>query len=89
MLAKEFVIRNKVGLHARPAAVFVQTVTKFKSSVKVLKGEKEANAKSILDVLSLGVEKGEMIFVSINGSDEKEAMKALEGLFTNNFGDEE
>jgi phosphocarrier protein HPr len=87
MLTKEFVIQNKVGLHARPAAIFVQTVSKFNSIIKILKDRKEVDAKSILGVLSLGVEKGETISVKINGSDETEAMEELENLIKNNFGD--
>lgn len=89
MQRKEFVIQNKVGLHARPAAVLVQTANKFKSDITVEKDGKVVSAKSILGVLSLGAEKGSVITVETNGTDEEEAMKAIEELLNNRFGDEE
>ena len=89
MIAKRFVVKNKVGLHARPAAEFVQTVNKFKSEVKIKKGEKEANAKSIVEVLSLGVEKNNEIEVIVSGEDENQALKAIEHLINSNFGEKE
>jgi len=89
MFKKDFVIKNKVGLHARPAAVFVQTANKFKSNIFVEKDGKNVSAKSILGVLSLGAEKGATISVEIEGSDEEEAMNAISELIANKFGDEE
>jgi phosphocarrier protein HPr len=81
MLQKDFIIQNKVGLHARPAAILAQTASKFKSNIFVEKDGKKVLAKSVLGVLSLGVE--------IEGEDKEEAMKALGELITNRFGDEE
>ena len=89
MLRKEFKVKNKVGLHARPAAVFVQTANKFKSNIFVEKDGKSVSAKSILGVLSLGAEKGVKISVEIEGSDEEEAINAISELIENKFGDEE
>jgi phosphotransferase system HPr (HPr) family protein len=89
MIQQEFTIQNKVGLHARPAAVFVQTTVKFKSNVIVEKDGKEINAKSIIGVLSLGAEKGSKIIIKIEGEDEQEAMKALKELVHNNFGEDQ
>jgi phosphotransferase system HPr (HPr) family protein len=89
MLKQEFEIQNKVGLHARPAAVLVQTANKFKSDITIEKDGKAVSAKSILGVLSLGAEKGSVITVETNGADEKEAMEAMQELVNNKFGDEE
>jgi phosphocarrier protein len=82
-------IRNKVGLHARPAALFVQTASQFKSSVLAVKDGREVNAKSILSVLTLGAEQGAVVTVRAEGEDEVEAVEALKELVENNFGEEE
>jgi len=89
MLRKEFTIKNKVGLHARPASVLVQTANKFKSDIKIEKDGRIVSAKSILGVLSLGAEKGSTIIVTVDGVDEEEALKTIEDLVNNNFGDPE
>ncbi len=88
-MKKEFVIKNKVGLHARPAALFVQTAKKFKSDITVEKDGNKVNAKSILGVLSLGVEQGETITIEIQGEDENQAMEEFRKLIESNFGEEE
>ena len=82
-------IRNKVGLHARPAALFVQTASKFKSKVLAVKDGHEVNAKSILSVLTLGAEQGAEVTVRAEGEDEVEVIEALKELVENNFGEEE
>ncbi|MBM4464054.1 MAG: HPr family phosphocarrier protein [Chloroflexi bacterium] len=82
-------IRNKVGLHARPAALFVQTAGEFKSKVSAVKDGREVNAKSILSVLTLGAEQGAVVTVRAEGADEVEAVEALKELVENNFGEEE
>jgi Phosphotransferase System HPr (HPr) Family len=89
MLTKTFTIKNKVGLHARPASVLVQTANKFKSDIKIEKDGRIVSAKSILGVLSLGAEKGSTIVVTVDGVDEEEALKTIEDLVNNNFGDPE
>lgn len=85
----EVTIRHKVGLHARPAALFVQTASKFKSNLKVLKGEREVNAKSILSVLTLGAGQGAVIKLIAEGEDEEQAIEALRLLVEGNFGEEQ
>ncbi|MCD6458043.1 MAG: PTS sugar transporter subunit IIA [Thermofilum sp. ex4484_82] len=77
MLSVKVKLLNKVGLHARPAAQFVQTAKKFKSNITVCKDEQAANAKSILEILSLGAEYGDEILIQADGPDEKEAIKEL------------
>ncbi|MBC7233160.1 MAG: HPr family phosphocarrier protein [Anaerolineae bacterium] len=83
------VVRHKVGLHARPAAMFVQTAKQFKSEISVRKDDREANAKSILSILTLGVNQGSVITVKANGEDEEQALKALQELVETNFGEAE
>jgi phosphocarrier protein len=61
------VLKNRVGLHARPAAIFVRTAKKYKSDILVEKSGKKADAKKILGVLGLGAEKGDKITVYIDG----------------------
>ncbi|RLG50173.1 MAG: phosphocarrier protein HPr [Thermoproteota archaeon] len=80
---------NKVGLHARPASLFVQTARKFKSQIKVKKDGNEADAKSILGVLSLGAEYGHTITITADGPDAEEAVNTLVSLIENKFGEEE
>ena len=57
------VLRNKVGLHARPAALFVKTAMKFKSTIKVIKDGMEADAKSLLNVLSINAQQNDEIII--------------------------
>ncbi len=83
MVEKAFVIKNETGLHARPASMFVQKAAKFKSVIKLQKEGKEANAKSIISVLSLGASKGSEIMIICTGDDEKEALDALIELLDN------
>lgn len=82
-------VRNKVGLHARPAALFVQAAQKFKCDIKVTHGEREGNAKSILSVLSLGIDKNAVITIQSEGDCAEEALQALEALIEDNFGEKE
>ncbi len=84
-----FNIKNKVGLHARPATVFVREASKFKSTIMVTCGEKTVNAKSILSVLTLGAEQGAAITLNAEGEDAEAALKALEALNDTFFGDPE
>ena len=87
MLSKTIVVQNQVGLHARPATFFIQKSNEFKSSIWVEKDERRVNAKSLLGVLSLGITKGMQITIITDGTDEKEAIEALEHLIDSNFGD--
>jgi phosphocarrier protein len=82
-------VRNKVGLHARPAALFVQAAQKFKCDIKVTHDEREGNAKSILSVLSLGIDQNAVITIHAEGENADQALEALEVLIENNFGEKE
>ncbi|SMB94504.1 phosphocarrier protein [Thermanaeromonas toyohensis ToBE] len=87
MVYKQVVIANEAGLHARPAVLFVQEAQKFKSKITVHKGDKQADAKSILGVMSLAVTKGTSILIVAEGEDEKEAVECLVNLINNKFGE--
>jgi len=89
MTEKEFTVKNKLGLHARPAALFVQTTGKFKSSIKVRKGEQTVDGKSIMGLMMLAAEEGARLFVVSEGPDELEVLNALEGLFNSRFNEKE
>lgn len=85
MYSKEVVIKNQVGLHARPATYFIQKANEFKEEIKVIKDEREVNAKSLLGVLSLGITRGSSIKISAVGEDEVAAVDALVALIESNF----
>jgi phosphocarrier protein HPr len=70
------------GLHARPAAQFVKTAKQFSSDIMVIKGEREANAKSSLKLMTLGVKKGDEITIRAEGDDAEEAVEALAELIS-------
>lgn len=71
------IIRDPVGLHARPAAVVVQTAGRYQSRVRLEHGEKRADARSIIQLLSLGVRQGSPVTVVAEGTDEEEAVAAV------------
>ena len=77
-MEKKLIIKNKQGLHARPAALFVQIANKYESDVTVRKGNEEVNGKSIMGLMTLAVGKGSNIILKITGPDAKEAMQELE-----------
>lgn len=75
-------LRNEAGLHARPAAAFVQTAAKFTSDIAISTDEgKTADGKSILSVLGLGARQGTKVTVTIQGEDEEQAAAALQTFF--------
>lgn len=80
MLYKELTINNNEGLKSRVAALFVQVASRYDSQILIECENKKVNAKSIMGVLSLGIKKGESIYVLANGQDERAALQALEDL---------
>lgn len=86
-LEKKFVIKNKLGLHARPAALLVQTANKFKSEIEILKGRQKVNGKSIMGIMTLAAGVGTPITIRISGEDSTLAMEALSQLILNDFGE--
>jgi phosphocarrier protein len=79
-------IGSKSGLHARPAAIFVQKAKSFQSQLTLVKKEKTANAKSILSVLTLGAAQGEQIVLQATGDDAEAAMETLLTLLEDDLG---
>jgi phosphocarrier protein HPr len=81
MLAERIVkVMAKVGLHARVAAAFVKTAERFSSTIRVRLGERDANAKSILQILTLGAEHGAEVTIQADGDDAEESIDALEAV---------
>ncbi len=77
-MEKKIVVKKKQGLHARPAAVFVQIANKYLSSISVRRDAEEVNGKSIMGILMLGADKGCEISLAADGQDAESAMKELE-----------
>jgi phosphocarrier protein HPr len=90
--SNDVVIHHKVGLHARPAALFVKTAAGFSSRItleNLTRGTQPVNAKSILSVLSAGVKMDDQIRIAAEGADEAAAVTALSDLVNSNFGETE
>lgn len=85
MISKEVTITNSVGLHARPATYFIQKANMYKCSVWISCGDRRANAKSLLGVLSLGIIKGSVVNIIADGVDEAEAIDGLSALILKGF----
>lgn len=85
---RSFIIQNRLGLHARAAAQFVQITNRFKSDITVSKGSQEINGKSIMGVMMLAAAKGSRITVTAKGDDAHTAMDAIEKLVDGKFGED-
>ena len=88
MVQKDLKILNRLGLHARPAALIAQTAAGFTCSIELTKGNVTINAKSIMGVMMLAAEFGSCVRVTANGTDEVQAAQALEQLFNDKFNEE-
>ena len=75
---KTLIVKNKQGLHARPAALFVQIANKFDSRITVKHNQEEVNGKSIMGILMLGAEQGSSVIIEAEGSDAQAALGELE-----------
>jgi phosphocarrier protein len=87
ILEKKIVIQNQLGLHARPAALLVETANRFQSEITIQKGKQKVNAKSIMGVLMLAAGPGSKVTVRVVGPDAERAMVAIEKLFEQSFGE--
>ena len=83
LLQKKLVVKSKQGLHARPAALFVQIANKFDSRITVKNDKEEVNGKSIMGILMLGAEMGTSITIEADGHDAHLAIVELEKIVTN------
>ena len=85
MVEKDVIIKNKTGLHARPAAILVQTANKFESDIFLEKDGDKVNAKSIMGVMMLAAAEGSKIKIIAEGNDEKEAVETIFNLLESNI----
>jgi phosphocarrier protein len=88
MMSRECVIRNRLGLHARAAAKFVHTATRFASQIRVSRGGKTMDGKSIMGILLLAAAAGTTVMITAEGVDEHDAIEALCRLVEGGFGEE-
>lgn len=89
LISRRLQIQNKLGLHARAASVFVKTAGAFASQITVRSPTKEANGKSIMSMMMLEAALGSEVEVEVAGSDETQAMAAIEKLIADRFGEDE
>lgn len=82
LVKKKVIVKNKQGLHARPAALFVQIANKYDSRITVKRDEEEINGKSIMGILMLGAEKGSEIVIEAEGEDAQKAIAELENFIS-------
>lgn len=85
MIKKEVVVKEKNGIHARPAGILVKVAGQFKSSIYIVVNEKRVNAKSIMGVMSLGVRENQQISIEAHGEDENNAVNEIIKLIESNF----
>ncbi|HEU4652323.1 MAG TPA: HPr family phosphocarrier protein [Croceibacterium sp.] len=88
-MTRECVIRNRLGLHARAAAKFVHTATRYSSQIRVSRDGKTMDGKSIMGILLLAAAAGSSVLISADGSDESEAIDALCRLIEGGFGEDQ
>ena len=86
MLERTVTLGSKSGLHARPAAVFVQKAREFQSQITVAKNDKAVNGKSILSILTLGAKQGDQVVLKANGDDAQTAVNKLATLLEEDLG---
>ncbi|MEO6876767.1 MAG: HPr family phosphocarrier protein [Opitutaceae bacterium] len=84
-LTKELLVQNKMGIHARPAAMIVRITNKFKADVFVEKDEEQVNGKSIMGLMMLAAGKGSKVKFLASGEDAAQMLEELEQLFTRKF----
>ena len=89
MISRDIEIKNKLGLHARAAAKLVHTAARYRSDIKIKKGDEEVDGKSILGILLLAAGRGSTITVRADGTDERDALDAVEKLIDAKFDESE
>ena len=88
MVSKEVQIKNRAGIHARPAALLVQKANEFDSQIFFEKDDNKVNGKSIMGIITLGASYNAKINIITDGADENEALEAIVHLFENRFEEE-
>lgn len=89
MKSRALTIINKLGMHARASARFVNLASRYKSDITLSRDGQRANGKSIMGIMMLAAGKGSCIEIAADGSDEDAALQALEDLINDRFGEEE
>jgi phosphocarrier protein len=89
VIERDIAIRNRLGLHARAAAKFVQTASRFQSEIKIRKNGEEVDGKSILGLLLLAASQGTQITIAVYGEDEAAAFAAVEDLIARSFDEDQ
>lgn len=87
MIETMLTVRNRAGLHTRPAAMLVKIASRFKSEIYLQRDGFNINAKSIIGVMTLAAEQGAQVGLMVEGADEAEAAAAIEELFNSGFGE--
>ncbi len=82
---REVTVKNKLGIHARPAAQFVKTASKFSCDIRVEKGDEEVDGKSIMGLMMLAAGYGATLTITTEGDDADDALDSLESLIEDNF----
>lgn len=88
MVSKKFTLKNKMGLHMRPANVLVSEMTKFSSDIDIISNGEKINGKSIMNIMAACIKCGDEITVECNGDDEQEMLKKAQELIESGFGEE-
>lgn len=83
MISKKAAVNNSIGLHARPAARFVQMANKFDSEISICKNNQKINGKSIIGIMAMGIAGGEILEIIAEGHDEQQAVDCLVDLLEN------
>ncbi len=80
-----YVIKDKTGIHARPAGLLSKLAKKYSSEIVIEKNGKQVNAEKLMMLMGLGVKFGDTVIVTVNGEDEDEALTEIEAFFTDNL----
>lgn len=88
MFQQKVTVPNRLGIHARPAALIVKKASSFRSEISIASGGEEVNAKSIMGVMTLAAGQGTELLVSANGPDEQKAVRELCELVSSGFGED-
>ena len=88
MTEKKLKVINKLGLHARPASLIVQSAMNFQATITIIKDEYTIDAKSIMGLMMLAAANGTELLFKVDGVDEQEALNKMEEIFNSGFGEE-
>lgn len=88
MIEKQLVVKNRAGIHARPAAIIAQTANKFTCEITLARDDTTVNAKSIMGVITMAAGYNTTLTLKVDGPDEKNAAQAIEALFESKFEEE-